>query len=148
MHHFFKDIFNYHHYYNQMLAHYLENHGEKVSKKSLQLFSHAINAHQIWNARILLREPVVVHQINSLASNRKMDEANLEDTVFILDSKPLHEQLLYKNSRGEAFENSIQEILFHIANHFTHHRAQIMSDLRQGGIEPLVTDYIFFKRKN
>lgn len=40
----------------------------------------------------------------------------------------------------------IQQILFHIANHFTHHRGQIISDLRQNGIEPRISDYIFYKR--
>jgi uncharacterized damage-inducible protein DinB len=42
--------------------------------------------------------------------------------------------------------NSIQQILFHVANHFSHHKGQIISDLRQSGIDPIVIDYIFYKR--
>ena len=39
-------------------------------------------------------------------------------------------------------------MLFHFVNHSTYHRGQIASNLKEHGIEPLVTDYIFYKRKN
>ena len=51
------------------------------------------------------------------------------------------------NSKGETFSNKIKDILFHIINHSTYHRAQIATDLKQNGIEPINTDYIFYKRK-
>ncbi|MFW5759598.1 MAG: DinB family protein [Cyclobacteriaceae bacterium] len=88
-----------------------------------------------------------VNQLNSIADNKNIDRVNWQNTLKILEQRPLQEKINYQNLKGEKFESSIREILFHIGNHFTHHRAQIMMYLRQNGIEPLITDYIFYKRK-
>ena len=52
----------------------------------------------------------------------------------------------YENSEGRLFNNTVQDILFHIINHSTHHRGQISTDFRQNGLEPLQLDYVFYKR--
>ncbi|MCF8317339.1 MAG: hypothetical protein K9I02_01220 [Haliscomenobacter sp.] len=52
----------------------------------------------------------------------------------------------YSNSKGQLFSNSIQDMLFHIINHSTYHRGQVATEFKRQGLEPLVTDYIFFKR--
>jgi uncharacterized damage-inducible protein DinB len=44
------------------------------------------------------------------------------------------------------FSNTIKDILFHMINHSTHHRAQIAMDMRNNKLEPLPLDYIFYKR--
>jgi uncharacterized damage-inducible protein DinB len=44
------------------------------------------------------------------------------------------------------FTNTIKDILFHIINHSTNHRGQIAVDFRNNGLEPLVLDYVFYKR--
>jgi uncharacterized damage-inducible protein DinB len=56
--------------------------------------------------------------------------------------------IAYKNTRGESFENSVRDILFHINNHSTHHRAQIAARIREAGITPPTSDYIFYRRKS
>ena len=67
MREFFQDIFEYHHHFNQKLADLLIQHTAKISKRTIPLFSHNINAHLIWNARILNIEPKVgVHHTHSL----------------------------------------------------------------------------------
>lgn len=146
MKNFFKEIYQYHHHYNQLLADHLEANYGQVGEKALHLFSHSINAHQIWNARVLQVQPLDVHQLNSIAANKTIDKANLKDTLMILEQKSLQENVKYQNSKGANFSNSIQEILFHVVNHFSHHRGQIMYDLRLCGIDPIETDYIFYKR--
>jgi uncharacterized damage-inducible protein DinB len=52
----------------------------------------------------------------------------------------------YENSEGRTFANDVKDILFHVVNHSTHHRGQIMMDLRASGITPEPLDYIFYKR--
>jgi len=144
---FFQDIFEYHHHFNQKLADLLIQHSAKISKRTIPLFSHNINAHLIWNARILNTEPEVgVHYTHSLEKCKSLDDTNYEDTLRILEQCQLYENIAYQNSKGKQFKNSIQQILFHIANHFTHHKGQIILDLRQKRIEPIITDYIFYKR--
>jgi uncharacterized damage-inducible protein DinB len=41
----------------------------------------------------------------------------------------------YKNTKGIEFTNSIEDILFHVVNHGTYHRGQLITMLRQQGIE-------------
>jgi len=143
---FFKDIFEYHHHYNGKLIDQLLEYVELISERSMPLLSHMMNAHQIWNSRIAKTEPVEVNAVYSLEDCRRMDAANFAHTHRIISSSELDRRISYQNTKGGAFENSIQEILFHIANHHTHHRGQIISDLRQRGMVPIATDYILYKR--
>lgn len=143
---FFKDIFEYHHHFNQKLAGILETNAAQLNENTLRLFSHTINAHQIWNARISRGKPLGVHDHHSMEMCRKLDCQNLKDTQIILDEYDFSQNITYQNSSGKEFENSIRDVLFHIANHATHHKGQIIAALRQRGVEPPVTDYIFYKR--
>ncbi len=135
---FFEDIFEYHHHFNA--------HIDQLSERTIPLFSHCLNAHQIWNARINNGEPFGVNDIHDPKGFNALDMANYKDTLQILSDRSLNGSINYSNSRGDQFSNTIQQILFHVANHFTHHKGQLISDLRAKGIKPLVTDYIFYKR--
>ena len=143
---FFKDIFEYHHLFNQKLIVQLTEFENEIPQRTIPLFSHTINAHQIWNARITGKEQLGVHQAHSLQECKRIDDENYQEVLNILDDRELEERIAYKNSKGMEFSNSIQQIFYHVANHFSHHKGQIISDLRQSGIDPIVTDYIFYKR--
>lgn len=143
---FFKDIFEYHNHFNQKLIDQLIANESILSERTIPLVSHSINAHQIWNARIIGKQSVGVFQNHSLKECKLIDDENYNDTRGILNDRELDDKIVYTNSKGIEFSNSIQEILFHVVNHFSHHKGQIISDLRQIGIAPIVTDYIFYKR--
>ncbi len=143
---FFKDIFEYHNHFNQKLIEQLIDNESELSERIIPLLSHSINAQQIWNARIMEKEKLGVHQVHTLEKCKGIDNENYRKTLEILDKRELDETIIYMNSKGTEFNNSIQQILFHVANHFSHHKGQIISDLRQSGIDPIVTDYIFYKR--
>lgn len=143
---FFNDIFEYHNHFNQKLIEQLNEYENILPERTIPLFSHSINAQQIWNARITGKEKLGVHQVHSLKECAGIDNENYQETLRIIDERVLEERVIYKNSKGTEFDNSIQQILFHIANHFSHHKGQIITDIRQSGIDPIVTDYIFYKR--
>lgn len=143
---FFKDIFAYHFHFNQKLAIVFLENEKNLTPRTLPLFSHCLNAHQIWNSRILNTLPFGVHQVHEISNFQAIDLSNYQNTLKIIDTFDFAETITYKNSKGDTFSNSVRTILFHIANHHTHHKGQLISDLRQQGIEPLVTDYIFYKR--
>lgn len=142
----FKDIFEYHNHFNQQLLKELEKHHSKLPERTYPLFCHVLNAHQIWNARILKQETLAIMAIHAFQKCREIDEANYANTYLILDNYDLDDEVTYTNTKGQEFTNTIRDILFHAANHSTHHKGQIVSDFRQVGIEPIVTDYIFYKR--
>jgi uncharacterized damage-inducible protein DinB len=54
--------------------------------------------------------------------------------------------ITYSNSRGEAFDTSVHDILIQVFNHGTYHRAQVARDLRQQLLTPVNTDYITYVR--
>ena len=106
-----------------------------------------LNAHQIWNHRILGR-PVgcTVWENRPAESFAAIDRQNHDETRRILDTADLLSPIAYTNSQGQPFANTAGDILFHVINHSTYHRGQIALLFRQNGMEPLVTDYIFYKR--
>ena len=54
----------------------------------------------------------------------------------------LAEAVSYKNSKGEVWSNSVQDILMHVVIHSAYHRGQIAADMRSAGHVPAYTDFI------
>jgi uncharacterized damage-inducible protein DinB len=142
----FKEIFEYHNHFNQLLLDEFKKHEGKLPARTYPLFCHVINAHQIWNARILNEPTIGVRDVHTIETCRTLDNTNYLNTLQILDAIPLDKEINYVTSKQEPFTNVVRDILFHVANHSTHHKGQIISDFRQSGIEPIITDYIFYKR--
>ncbi|WP_140485163.1 DinB family protein [Flavobacterium sp. GSA192] len=145
---FFKDTFEYNYHFNQELIQLFEKEKQIIPEKSIKLLNHLINAQEIWNARILNQDiSVAVWEIRPLENLKNHNETNYNQSISILNSIELSKKIIYKNSKGIVFSNTVQDIIFHVINHSTYHRAQIASDLKANGIEPINTDYIFYKRK-
>jgi uncharacterized damage-inducible protein DinB len=53
----------------------------------------------------------------------------------------------YQNSKKEFFKQPVYEMLLHLFNHQTFHRGQLVTMIRQNGIEKIpATDFIVFSR--
>ena len=53
----------------------------------------------------------------------------------------------YTNMKGVPFTDPVDHILYHVINHSTYHRGQIITMLRDAGVTDLVsTDFIIFLR--
>lgn len=145
---YFKELFQYNHHANRQLIALMLEHSSQISERSHQLISHLLNAHQIWNSRILTSPAFEVWQLNDWINLSDLNILNYNNTLTIIEEFPLDGNTEYYNSKGEKFSNKISDVLFHVVNHSTYHRAQIALDLRQTGIEPINTDYIFYKRSH
>lgn len=144
---FFRELFEYSHHFNTKLADVFVSNPDKVGENALKLFNHLINAHQIWNSRIEAKpQPVKVWDMRDTASLQNIDQLNYRDTLRILEEQDLGKMVRYINSQGQSFGNTVRDILFHVVNHSTYHRAQIATAFKQSGMQPLTTDYIFYKR--
>lgn len=144
---FFKELFEYSHHFNQKLADVFNDNQDKTSEKAVKLYNHILNAHQIWNNRIDPKQTTFgVWELHAAQDLKSIDKANYEQTLQILDTFDLNEIISYSNSKGQGFSNNIRDILFHVINHSTYHRGQIATEFKQHGLDPLVTDYIFYKR--
>lgn len=144
---FFIELFDYTHHFNLELFKVSELKGNQHSEKILSLLNHILNAHHIWNNRITRQEKeFAVWEIHKPDEYEEIESKNHKTSLKIINDYELDKLIQYRNTKGQAFNNSVRDILFHVVNHSTYHRAQIASLYRQSGIEPLVSDYIFYKR--
>lgn len=140
-------LFEYNFYCNEKIAVEITNNKTQVSENAIKLFSHVLNAHHIWNRRILGTPPKFsVWDIQKPENFLDLNKENYQTSLSILEHTELDKNIDYRTSKGDAFTNQVIDILYHIINHSTYHRAQVATDFRTNGMQPLSTDYIFFKR--
>lgn len=140
------DLFDYTYHFNKEMIRVISENISKTDEKTIGLINHTLNAQQIWNSRILGEKSFEVWQINPFEKLDEINAQNYQKSVYIVQNTDLNKIIEYQNSGGMKFQNSIFEILFQAINHSTYHRGQINFLLKQSGIEPVLTDYIFYKR--
>lgn len=144
---FFKEMFEYSHKFNQEYIALMLREKNQTTQKAQKLMSHIVNAQQIWNNRIEKTiEPAKVWQVHPIEQLAEIDTSNFQASVTLVNKSDFDKEITYVNSQGMSFTNKIRDILFHVINHSTYHRAQIASELKAKGVEPPVSDYIFYKR--
>jgi uncharacterized damage-inducible protein DinB len=144
---FFEDTFAYSQYANEEVIKCCATYPDAVSEKVLLLLSHVVNAHSIWIDRVVGVTPNVgVWQKHELSEIATMNASNAARTKELLQTIPIEKRIEYRNTKGDVYENSVGELFFHIINHSTYHRGQIITKLKEGGAIVPATDYIFYKR--
>ncbi|WP_164463324.1 DinB family protein [Chryseobacterium sp. G0201] len=140
------DLFEYTYHFNREMIKIISVNISKIDEKTISLINHTLNAQQVWNSRILGEKAFEVWQINPFENLEEINHQNFHKSIQIVQKSDFDQRIEYQNSKGKKFENSIFEMLFQAINHSTYHRGQINSLLKQTGIEPVLTDYIFYKR--
>ncbi|PSQ88161.1 MAG: damage-inducible protein DinB [Bacteroidetes bacterium QH_2_63_10] len=120
--------------------------------RAVELFSHLLRAQDMWYGRIEKTDHAALDlwADEDLAACAERAEASAQRWKTVLDERAandLDQPIAYTNSKGTRFETPLRDLLSHIVNHGTHHRAQIALVLREAGIAPPATDYIFFVRE-
>lgn len=144
---FLHQHFDYNFYCNKKLIEQCASMDE-VPEKCIKLFSHILNAHHIWNHRIV-GKPIEfdVWQKHKVENWQDIHYENQRTSFEIItNADDFAKRIDYENSEGRTFGNELKDVLFHIVNHSTHHRGQILMDFRLAGIEPESLDYILYKR--
>lgn len=115
----------------------------------MMLLSHIANAQVIWISRIRgSLPPVTVWQLHDLDTCRRMLRQSAEHLKEIVaQDDSLDRVITYKTFNGAPFENITADILLHVFNHGTYHRAQIAKEMKNHGVDPVNTDYIQFVRQ-
>lgn len=143
----FNQFFDYNFYSNKKLIEKC-NALSKVPDNTIKLFSHVLNAHHIWNMRLLSKE--LKYDVWDLHEVKDWEGIHYENqrTTFeiITNTDDFEKRINYETTEGAFFASDLKDILFHIINHSTHHRGQILADFRANAIEPEGLDYITYKR--
>ncbi len=116
----------------------------------LQTIAHIAGAEKIWLSRFLgtgldhfPTENDFTELIPLLVSWEET-AAGIEAFLAGLTDEQLEASLAWANSRGEAFNRPLWQPVFHLVNHSSYHRGQIVTMLRQMGYEAAGTDLIYF----
>ena len=135
---------------NNRLIEHLENLEGGIPENALRLFSHVLNAQEIWIARMTNTEcPVKVWQEHTLPEIKTLNQRSsyqLYDLLKEADIEEFNREIAYTNSQGLSYVSRVCDIFTHVFNHCTYHRAQVATALRQAGYEPINTDYITYTR--
>ncbi len=144
-------LFDYDLWANKRVLSIIENKGLTASSTPItRLFSHIIAAQEIWIRRILgesLQGLTPWPEIQPTEWQTRLDSVNSRWKTTAGDPQhTMHRVITYQNSRGDAFSSVFSDIATHVIIHGQHHRAQIALHLRERGITPPGTDYIFYTR--
>jgi uncharacterized damage-inducible protein DinB len=146
---YFIQLFNYDRYSNLQILDAIKKNIDTT--EPVRLMAHLLAAQQIWLTRCK-KEPAIGGALwpdwNADTFEQMINDNHQKWISFLqgLNNVDFEEQVSYKNSRGKRFENKLSDILAHVINHGTHHRAQAGQHLKLAGIELPNTDYIFYIR--
>lgn len=120
-----------------------------IPPAALKLLQHIVNAESIWMSRVAGEKQVVgVWETLPLHECRSLHQSSVQKLQTVLNNNQDLEQVIsYVNTSGDAFSDPMHDIIVHVLNHSTYHRAQIAKEMRMHNIDPINTDYITYVRK-
>lgn len=116
-------------------------------------FLHIWDASSGWWQRLQMHDQIVMPSLSFHPSMKDIANGLLQQNrqwqAFVHDTSEemLSASLPYKNARGMHFMQPVSEIIMHLSNHGAYHCGQVVTQLRQLGVERIPqTDYIVFMR--
>jgi uncharacterized damage-inducible protein DinB len=124
--------------------------GRNAPPKSLKWMAHIVGAELLWLARLRNEPPVMAvwPDLDLNGCSDGLDEASRQWSAY-LRSGGVHpyDNVSYRNSKGETWTNTVEDVLIHVTIHSAYHRGQIAADVRSAGSEPAYTDYVHAARR-
>ncbi len=151
MKNYFLKLIDYDHHTNQTLVKLIIEAGDP--EKAVKLMAHMLMAQQVWFNRCNnLPTPggALWPDWKAGIFEQIINDNHAAWVNFLsdLDDSAFQNIIYYKTFKGDSFENKLEDIMAHLINHGTHHRAQIGQELKLAGVEKLpITDYIFYIRE-
>jgi uncharacterized damage-inducible protein DinB len=146
-------LFEYTRWANEAIAEALQKHGS-TDDRAVTLMSHLIAAEEEWLTRLTGREKAGTSNaalwsaldIDALAGTAVASSDAWLAHLSSIEEADIKESVSYKNTAGTTYANSTKEIVTHIVNHSTYHRAQMAAEMCGANIDPPNTDYIQYVR--
>lgn len=124
----------------------IEEQEDQVSDFVKRSISHIINAHHIWNSRLLgRRAESEFWDTLPIRFLQKLNQQNYREVLDYMENFELGEKVNYHSSEGIRFDRTDLDILFHVLNHSVYHRAQIVLDLKQQNLKYPSFQFITFR---
>lgn len=125
--------------------------GRASAPRSLQLWAHIVSAELLWLER--LRQQPQGQPVWPDWSLEKCEAWNAEvgdlwrKYLEGLAPDDLTKTVSYKNSKGEPWTSTVEDVVTHVLMHSAYHRGQIASFMRANGDTPAYTDFIHAVRQ-
>jgi uncharacterized damage-inducible protein DinB len=144
-----EQLWRYNNWANELLFKAADNYGGQFPPGCLRLLSHIVNGQRTWLGRVTGDKQVVqLWEEHDLETCKRLHQETSRGFKVVIENHSANPdiQIVYTNSRGMTFQNTLTDILLQVFNHGTYHRAQIALEMRKSGLEPVNTDYINFVR--
>lgn len=141
----FRQLFSYDGWANREVLRSFRT-AENPLARSLKLLSHILGTEYVWFSRIKGEKSALAvwPELTMIECERHATELPKIWSSYLdaRDGHGLANQISYRNSKGESWSNSVEDILMHVVMHSAYHRGQIASDMRAAGHVPAYTDFI------
>ena len=125
--------------------------GRASAERSLQLLAHIVSAELLWLERLQQEpqsQPVWPEWSLEQCEARSVEAGDLwRKYLEGLAPDDLTKTVCYKNSRGEPWTSTVEDVVTHVLLHSAYHRGQIASFMRASGDTPAYTDFIHAVRQ-
>ena len=122
-----------------------------VAVRPLKLIAHILSAERLWMERLKQERQSfpVWPDFNLEQCDRQAAELGRLWLEYLATISPSHlsHAISYKNTKGEPWTSTVQDVLTHVVMHSAYHRGQIAAEMRAGGQTPASTDFIHAVRQ-
>jgi uncharacterized damage-inducible protein DinB len=111
---------------------------------------HIIWAEELWYERWNSRSFITEYSsddfptVESIRNKIEVLSANQLQYIKILKPEDAEKKISYENIKGEKWEYSLSQMVHHMFVHSVYHRGQIVTMLRQLGLQPPGLDYLVY----
>lgn len=139
---YFRRQFSYDKWANDEVLAALRNGG--VDPRSLQLISHILAAERLWLERLLKKPQSVAVWPDLDLDHCAGESAQLghQWPEYLAMTEDFSRAVSYRNTKGQDWTSTIEDVLTHVIMHSAYHRGQIASHMREIGRVPASTDFI------
>lgn len=147
---YFIRLFNYDQFANRQITGLIL--ATSQNQQAVTLIAHTLAAQQRWLSRCKF-EPAPTDPLwpdwsaERLTGIINSNHAEWVAYLQTLQPQDFERPVTYQNTQGVTYTDTLQDILAHVINHGTHHRAQAGQHLKLAGAKLPSTDYILYARE-
>ena len=139
----FQQLFRYDHWANREVMASFHRAGNHPAR-ALKLLGHVLGTEYEWFARLeASRSDLPIWPELSLEEcEGHTDRLASIWSAYLNEEAKLAKKITYRNTKGESWTNSAEDILMHVILHSAYHRGQIAAEMRANGHVPAYTVFI------
>lgn len=115
---------------------------------------HLLDAESIWWQRLKLQERIerpseaFSGNFAELSAALQKQDKQWQNWVQAASEAMLQHEFIYRNLKKQRFKQPVYQMLLHLFNHGTYHRGQLVTMLREAGVQKIPqTDFMVWSRK-